>query len=78
MEGLSQHPAQGTRVILNKCYYYSIIIIIGEGEGKEGKEREEGKRKEERGEEEKGEMVVLHICFLIADHPYDLIQQFTI
>ena len=75
MEGLSQHPAQGTRVILNKCYYYSIITIIGEGEGKE---RKEGKRKEERGEEEKGGMVVLHIYFLIADHPYDLIQQFTI
>lgn len=50
MEGLSQHPAQGTRVIFNKCYYYYIITIIGEGEGKE---REEGKRKEERGEEEK-------------------------
>ena len=30
MEGLSQHPAQGTRVTLNKCYYYSIITIIGE------------------------------------------------
>lgn len=52
MERLSQHPAQGTTVILNK-YYYSIITIIGEGERKEGKEREEGKRKEERGEEEK-------------------------
>ena len=59
MEGLSQHPAQGTRVIFNKCYYYYIITIIGEGEGKE---REEGKRKEERGEEEKqGDGCFTHI-----------------
>lgn len=74
-------PSTGNCLILNRCYpiVFAIIPTIEE-ERKEGRGgRGEGRSKKMGEGKEKGRawLFLVSIYSLIADHPYDLMCQFT-